>query len=138
MSFLTRRSWLQLAGLGTAAATATLGGRRVSGQQLAGTSSVHAHSAHLMGPVGRVGTDAFNPTTFLRSWNFSDLDPARRARHYRETLRPDGTRLREYELFAVDRELEIAPGIFFPAWTFNGQVPGPTLRATEGDRVRVT
>ncbi len=28
--------------------------------------------------------------------------------------------------------------MFFPAWTFNGQVPGPTLRATEGDRVRVT
>jgi len=38
---------------------------------------------------------------------------------------------------AVDREIEIAPGVFFPAWTFNGQVPGPTLRATEGDRVRV-
>jgi FtsP/CotA-like multicopper oxidase with cupredoxin domain len=39
---------------------------------------------------------------------------------------------------AIDREIEIAPGVFFPAWTFNGQVPGPTLRATEGDRVRVT
>jgi manganese oxidase len=41
-------------------------------------------------------------------------------------------------LVAVDREIEIAPGIFFPAGTYNGQVPGPTLRATEGDRVRVT
>jgi FtsP/CotA-like multicopper oxidase with cupredoxin domain len=28
--------------------------------------------------------------------------------------------------------------VFFPAWTFNGQVPGPTIRATEGDRIRVT
>jgi FtsP/CotA-like multicopper oxidase with cupredoxin domain len=28
--------------------------------------------------------------------------------------------------------------VFFPAWTFNGQVPGPTLRASEGDRIRVT
>ena len=28
--------------------------------------------------------------------------------------------------------------MFFPAWTYNGQVPGPTIRATEGDRVRVT
>jgi FtsP/CotA-like multicopper oxidase with cupredoxin domain len=27
--------------------------------------------------------------------------------------------------------------MFFPAWTYNGQVPGPTIRATEGDRVRV-
>ncbi len=25
----------------------------------------------------------------------------------------------------------------FPAWTYNGQVPGPTIRATEGDRLRV-
>jgi FtsP/CotA-like multicopper oxidase with cupredoxin domain len=27
--------------------------------------------------------------------------------------------------------------VFFPAWTYNGQVPGPTLRATEGDRIRI-
>jgi FtsP/CotA-like multicopper oxidase with cupredoxin domain len=57
---------------------------------------------------------------------------------YKETRRPDGSLLREYEVVAVDREIEIAPGVFFPAWTFNGQVPGPTIRATEGDRVKVT
>ncbi len=91
-----------------------------------------------MGVVGRVAPGPFNPTTFLRTWNFSDLPPAERDKFYRETLRPDGSRLREYQLNAVDRELEIAPGIYFPAWTYNGQVPGPTLRATEGDRVRVT
>jgi manganese oxidase len=91
-----------------------------------------------MGTVGRVPTDTFNPTTFLKTWNFSDLAANERARFYRETPRPDGTMLREYEIFTVDREIEIAPGLFFPAWTFNGQVPGPTIRATEGDRVRVT
>lgn len=51
---------------------------------------------------------------------------------------PDGSLLREYELYAVDRELEIAPGVYFPAWTYHGQVPGPTIRATEGDRVLVS
>jgi FtsP/CotA-like multicopper oxidase with cupredoxin domain len=25
----------------------------------------------------------------------------------------------------------------YPAWTYNGRVPGPTIRCTEGDRVRV-
>ena len=50
---------------------------------------------------------------------------------------PDGRRLREYEIVAVDREIEIAPGLFFPAWTYAGRVPGPTLRATEGDVVRI-
>ena len=45
--------------------------------------------------------------------------------------------IREYDLRALDRELEIAPGVFFPAWTYNGTVPGPVLRATEGDILRV-
>src|SRR5919108_6338856 len=43
----------------------------------------------------------------------------------------------EYELVAHDREIEIAPGVFFPAWTYNGTVPGPVIRAAEGDRLRV-
>jgi FtsP/CotA-like multicopper oxidase with cupredoxin domain len=137
MSGISRRSLLKLAGLGTAAGTAALGTRGVSGQPVQ-PNDVMQHAAHTMGPVGRVATDRFNPTMFLRSWNFSQLPPAERARFYRETPRPDGSLLREYDLVAVDREIEIAPGIFFPAWTFNGQVPGPTLRATEGDRVRVT
>jgi FtsP/CotA-like multicopper oxidase with cupredoxin domain len=27
--------------------------------------------------------------------------------------------------------------LFFPAWTYNGRVPGPTIRVTEGDRIRI-
>ena len=91
-----------------------------------------------MGTVGRVTSTAVQPTPFLRAWNFSDLSESRRADVYRETRRADGSLLREYEIYAVEREIEIAPGIFFPAWTYNGQVPGPTIRATEGDRVKVT
>jgi FtsP/CotA-like multicopper oxidase with cupredoxin domain len=48
-----------------------------------------------------------------------------------------GRTVREYEFVAVDKEIEVAPGVFFPAWTYNGRVPGPTIRATEGDRVRI-
>jgi len=113
---------------------------RVSGQSPATT---HGHAAtpqhnHAMGTVGRVTSTAIKPTPYLRSWNFSDLTPSRRPDFYKETPRPDGSMLREYQIFAVDREIEIAPGIFFPAWTYNGQVPGPTIRATEGDRLRIT
>ena len=132
---LSRRSLLKLAGLGTAAGTAAFGAAGVSGQsQPFGTME---HAAHTSGPIGRVSTEAFDPSAFLRSFNFSHLPAGERSRFYKETRRPDGSLLREYELVAVDREIEIAPGMFFPAWTFNGQVPGPTLRATEGDRVRV-
>jgi FtsP/CotA-like multicopper oxidase with cupredoxin domain len=45
--------------------------------------------------------------------------------------------MREYDIFAVDREIEIAPGVFYPAWTYNGQVPGPTIRATAGDHLKI-
>jgi FtsP/CotA-like multicopper oxidase with cupredoxin domain len=127
-----------MAGLGTAASALVLGARRLSGQQPQPSYSAMQHAGHAMGSVGRVSTESFNPVTFLRTWNFSDKPAEERARYYKETPRPDGTLLREYEIVAIDREIEIAPGIFFPAWTFNGQVPGPTLRATEGDRVHVT
>ena len=42
---------------------------------------------------------------------------------------PSGQMLREYEFVAEDREIEVAPGVFYAAWTYNGQVPGPTIRA---------
>jgi nitrite reductase (NO-forming) len=32
--------------------------------------------------------------------------------------------------------IEIAPGVKFSAWTFGDQVPGPTIRARVGDRIR--
>jgi FtsP/CotA-like multicopper oxidase with cupredoxin domain len=132
---LTRRSWLQAAGLSSLAGS-LVATARLAGQE--GRAHHPAHDAHVMGTVGRTSTEVFNPTTYLRSWNFSDLPTEEREKFYRETPRPDGTLLREYEIFAADREIEIAPGLFFPAWTYNGQIPGPTIRATEGDRVRVT
>ena len=136
MQKISRRSLFQLAGLTTAAGA----GARASIGLSANAPEAHtAHAAsHAMGVVGRVTSRIFDPGAFLRTWNFSDLPEDRRAKYYHETRRPDGTLLREYQLVAIDREIEIAPGIFFPAWTYNGQVPGPTLRATEGDRVRVT
>ena len=136
MKHFTRRSWLQLAGLGSLVSGALhwRPGALSAGQSL---SEVQHKNPHLMGAVGRVSTEAFDPSAFLRTWNFSDLTDTERARFYRETPRSNGTLLREYEMFAVDRDVEIAPGVFFPAWTYNGQVPGPTLRANEGDRIRV-
>jgi FtsP/CotA-like multicopper oxidase with cupredoxin domain len=46
-------------------------------------------------------------------------------------------RVRPYTLTATDTELEVAPGVFFPAWVYNGTAPGPVIRATEGDVLRV-
>ena len=46
-------------------------------------------------------------------------------------------RIREYEFRAIDKDVEIAPGIFFPAWTYNGTIPGPVIRVTEDDILRL-
>src|SRR6476660_3182604 len=44
-------------------------------------------------------------------------------------------RTHEYTLIAENTTLEIAPGLRVDAWTYNGTIPGPTITATEGDRV---
>ncbi|MGH2670202.1 MAG: multicopper oxidase domain-containing protein, partial [bacterium] len=50
---------------------------------------------------------------------------------------PNG--IREYTLvIQEDVEHEVAPGIKLPAWTFNRTVPGPVLRAIEGETLRIT
>jgi plastocyanin len=40
-------------------------------------------------------------------------------------------------LVTEDVELDIAPGKKVKAWTFNGTVPGPTIRLTEGENVTI-
>src|SRR5882672_1905578 len=37
-----------------------------------------------------------------------------------------------------DRTIEIAPGVRYVAWTFNGHVPGPIIHVRQGQRVEVT
>jgi FtsP/CotA-like multicopper oxidase with cupredoxin domain len=49
-----------------------------------------------------------------------------------------GRVVREWELIAGEQEIEVAPGVKFAAWTYNQRVPGPTLRAREGERLRIT
>ncbi len=41
------------------------------------------------------------------------------------------------EMTVMERTLEVAEGVFFDAWTYDGTVPGPTLRATEGDVLEI-
>ncbi len=78
--------------------------------------------------VGDVDTQrmAYDPAAFLTAFERGATSRL-----------PDGRPLREFQLVAFDKQIEIAPGLYFPAWTFNGTVPGPTLRCREGERVRV-
>ena len=82
-----------------------------------------AHSLMTGGVPSGAGID---PTAFLKHFDYGEV-----------SRRPNGQVVREYKIIAMDRNLEIMPGVFYAAWTYNGGVPGPTLRCTEGDLIRV-
>jgi FtsP/CotA-like multicopper oxidase with cupredoxin domain len=45
--------------------------------------------------------------------------------------------VKEFHLVAEPVEREFAPGMTVKCWGYNGQTPGPTIEAVEGDRVRI-
>jgi FtsP/CotA-like multicopper oxidase with cupredoxin domain len=88
---------------------------------------VHAHldANHVM--TGGLPKDSgIDPTAFLTDFDYGTVGK-----------RANGQRVREYRIVASERNIEVMPGLFYPAWTYNGRVPGPTLRATAGDLIRV-
>jgi manganese oxidase len=127
---ISRRNFLRAAGtLGVSGALlgAHVSGARGQEKREGDVSSAGAeHSSHGGNETtGSVDTSRFDPSKFLRDF------------YWGEERREGGRTVREYELTAEDVEIEVAPGVMYPAWAYNGQVPGPTLRATEGERLRV-
>ena len=51
------------------------------------------------------------------------------------TMAEDGAKV--FHLTVEPCKHEIAPGMVINAWCYNGQTPGPTIEAMEGDRVRI-
>ena len=98
--------------------------------------TVTGHSAGLY----RTSGDVLDPEHFEGSGT-TDIDPAKYLREFnygRVSTLPDGTTVREFTIIADDRQtMEVSPGVFYNGWTFNGTIPGPTIRATEGDFVRI-
>lgn len=45
--------------------------------------------------------------------------------------------VRDVGITVEERLLEVGKGIFIEAWTYNGTVPAPIIRATEGDLLRI-
>ncbi len=107
---------------GTAAAAAEHGGAAAGAHGSGGSG----HAAFRGGEVDH-RANGFDPHEILR-----DFDTGK------TTRMADGRTLREWTLIASEHEIEIAPGVRFTAWSYNGRIPGPTLRATEGDRLRIT
>ncbi len=140
---LSRRDFLKVTGAGTIGLAGLAGLNSLGKVPVAAAppqqESDHNHGA--MGPVGEVDNEAngFDPMEML-----SDFD-------YGTVTEENGRTVREWDIVAIDKEIEIAPGIFFPAWTYGsattaeskragrvvGRVPGPSLRCIEGEKLRV-
>src|SRR4030042_4646991 len=129
MKPVSRRDFLRAGGLmagGAAAAAACTPG--TSG--LAPQSTSNAGHAAMVGDEPMPGTvgevdherNGFNPTDLLTDFDYGNVS----------TL-PDGRTMREWEIVSYNKSIAVVPGIEFPAWTFNGRMPGPSLRCTEGD-----
>jgi FtsP/CotA-like multicopper oxidase with cupredoxin domain len=102
------------------------------GMDMGGGAAATEHGAGHGGHAGFRGgevdhvANGFDPHTLVR-----DFDRGKTSRM------TDGRILREWTLVAAEHEIEIAPGVTFAAWSYNGRIPGPTLRATEGERLRI-
>src|SRR5262245_34824041 len=49
-----------------------------------------------------------------------------------------GPREKVFALEAREVTVDLGMGLKFNAWTYNGQLPGPTLEVCEGDRIRIS
>ncbi len=121
MKRISRRQALKRGLLGIAGAASASSVARASALD----KSAHPDPHALM--TGGIPAGAgLDPLKFLRDFDYGTV-----------SRRANGQTVREYRMIAMDRELEVMPGVFYPAWTYNGHVPGPTLRCTEGDLLRV-
>ena len=158
-SGVTRRHFLRVGSLGLAGLA---GGFGLRGLARAETPAPAPHDTHAtpapvanqsdgttpaqadhggMGTVGQVdhAANQFDPHEILTDFDTGVL------------TEENGRAVRTWEMYAIDREFEIAPGVHFPGWVYGtptsaasrrlgrvvGQCPGPTLRCIEGERLRV-
>ncbi|MGQ4647236.1 multicopper oxidase domain-containing protein [Lyngbya aestuarii] len=49
----------------------------------------------------------------------------------------NGRKIREFQLIAESSTFQLNSAVSFVSWNVNNRVPGPTLRATAGDRLRI-
>ncbi len=129
---VSRRSFIKVGGLGALALTLSnlLPGKWQGNATEHGSEATalgHEKSGHIVNASNpSVMSHGFDPMKFLTNFDYGKVS----------TL-PNGQVQREYEIVAEDKEIEVAPGVFYPAWTYNGAVPGPTIRCTEGDHLKI-
>jgi manganese oxidase len=123
-----RRRQLLQAAAGTLIGSAGLALGWHAGAQAAATSAepgdADAMAGHRHSPLPNTELP-FDPQDSLRAFEQGRL------------IEDNGKRLRLFEVEARSITLPLAPDVRFKAWSLAGRVPGPTLRARQGERIRV-
>jgi FtsP/CotA-like multicopper oxidase with cupredoxin domain len=106
------------------------------------SSKLETFGGHTPGyPIFTTSGDVIDPMNTVINPKNAVVDPMKYLREFnygRVSTLPNGTVIRDFTIIASDRQIkEISPGVFYNVWTFNGTIPGPTIRATEGDIVRI-
>ena len=143
---LSRRNFLKAGSAGMAGLAGLVGWRGLSRPEINGEvplpqyQNEAGHDHGQMGTVGQIDHEAngFHPMETLYDFDYGQVSEE------------NGRTVREWQILAVDKEIEIAPGVYFPGWVYGsatsaasrragrvvGQVPGPTFRCVEGDWLR--
>jgi FtsP/CotA-like multicopper oxidase with cupredoxin domain len=139
---ISRRKLLGVAATVPAAAGLNALVQRGGGSALA--DDAHGGAPAAAGSPGHKGHESFAHATFApgrevdhRANGFNPSELLRDFDYGKTRRLASGRVLREWEIVAHDKEIEVAPGVKYEAWTYNGRVPGPTLRATEGEKLRI-
>ncbi|MEH2449060.1 MAG: multicopper oxidase domain-containing protein [Nostoc sp.] len=69
--------------------------------------------------------DGTNPMKMLRDFDYGTVK------------QENGRTIREFQLTADTSIIKLNSAVSYNIWDLNGRIPGPTLRAKQGDRVRV-
>lgn len=116
-----RRRLLQgsLIGLGSAS-IATLAWQKYQGQP-----SKQPPFPPVKADPEMIAANGFDPMQILREFDYGNVSYE------------GGRQVREFHVEARSSTIHLNSAIQYISWNLNGRVPGPTLRATEGDRLRV-
>ncbi len=114
----SRRQFLKLGLAGVGVTSAAIAWQSLAQQQ------APARIPPLPSQSQTVGNQ-LNPMVMLRDFDYGTVK------------RENGRTIREFRMVARTSTIQLNSAVSFNSWNVNGRVPGPTLRAREGDRIRV-
>jgi FtsP/CotA-like multicopper oxidase with cupredoxin domain len=111
----------------------TIAGHKAAG--MTGDLHVMAGGAATHAGTSAMNADQMDATMAARTKAFPAKTEGLGGQLLAPKVLPDGTK--QFDLTAKIVDWELEPGKIVKAWTYNGAVPGPTLKAEVGEKVKI-